>query len=162
MQQMGANIEILNQQIICNEEVADIKVSYSENLKGITIQGEIIPRLIDELPIIAILASQAEGQTIIKDAQDLRNKESDRIKSVCREFSKLNINIKEQEDGFIIEGKTKLKGDAIIDTYHDHRLAMSAYIAGLICEKEIIINDFEWVNTSFPEFLELITKLIKE
>ena len=162
MQQMGANIEILNKRVICNEEVADIKISYSENMKGITIEGEIIPKLIDELPVIAILASQAEGTTIIKDAQDLKNKESDRIKSVCREFSKIGVNIIEKEDGFIIEGKTPLKGNAIIETYHDHRLAMSAYVAGLICEKEIIINDFEWVNTSFPEFLELMNNIIEE
>lgn len=162
MQKMGANIEILNKRVICNEEVADIKISYSENMKGITIEGEIIPKLIDELPVIAILASQAEGTTIIKDAQDLKNKESDRIKSVCREFSKIGVNIIEKEDGFIIEGKTPLKGNAIIETYHDHRLAMSAYVAGLICEKEIIINDFEWVNTSFPEFLELMNNIIEE
>ena len=162
LKQMGANIEILDLKIICNEEVADIKVSYSEDLKGIEISGSIIPRLIDELPVIAILASQADGQTFIKDAQDLRNKESDRIKSVCNEFKKLGINITEQEDGFIIEGKTPLKGNATIETYHDHRLAMSAYVAGLICEKPVLINDFEWVNTSFPEFLELMNELIKE
>ncbi len=162
LQKMGANIEIFNQRKVCEEDIADIKVSYSENLKGITIEKDIIPRLIDELPIIAILASQAEGQTIVKDAQDLKNKESDRIKSVCREFSKLGVNISERNDGFVIEGKTKLSGDAIIETYHDHRLAMSAYVAALICEKPVIINDFEWVNTSFPEFLELMEKLKKE
>lgn len=159
MLKMGANIEILNKDIVCNEEVADIKISYSEDMKGITIDGEIIPRLIDELPIIAILASQAEGATIVKDAGDLRNKESDRIQSVVREFSKLGINIEEKDDGFIIYGKAKLTGNTTIDTYHDHRLAMSAYIAGLICENPIIINDFEWVNTSFPEFLELIENI---
>ena len=162
LQKMGANIEILNPRIQCDEEIADIRVSYSENMKGITIEGEIIPRLIDELPVIAILASQAEGTTIVKDAQDLKNKESDRIKSVCREFSKLGVNILEKEDGFIIEGKTNLKGDCEIETYHDHRLAMSAYVAGLICEKPVLINDFEWVNTSFPEFLSLMDKIIEE
>ncbi len=159
MQRMGANIELLNQRTVCNEEVADIKVSYSENMKGIEISGEIIPKLIDELPIIAILASQAEGITVVKDAQDLRNKESDRIKSVCTEFKKLGVNITEKDDGFVIEGRSKLKGDTIIETYHDHRLAMSAYVAGLICEKPMQINDFEWVNTSFPEFLELMESL---
>jgi len=159
LKNMGANIEYLNSDNICGEEVADIKVSYSEHLKAIEISGEIIPRLIDELPIIAILASQATGKTVIKNAQDLRNKESDRIKTVCSEFSKLGVNIEEKDDGFVIYGKTKLNGDVIIDTYHDHRLAMSAYIAGLICEKEICINDFEWVNTSFPEFLKLISIL---
>jgi len=162
MLKMGANIEFLDKKIVCEEEVADIKVSYSDNLKGITIEGELIPRLIDELPIITILASQAEGETIIKDASDLRNKESDRITSVAREFSKLGVNIEEKPDGFIINGKTELTGNAIIDTYHDHRLAMSAYIAGLICKEPITINDFEWVNTSFPEFLELIEKIKEE
>ena len=159
MEQMGANIEILNKRTVCEEETADIKVCYSENLKGITIGGEIIPRLIDELPVIAILASQAEGKTIVRDAQDLRNKESDRIKSVVKEFSKIGIDIEETEDGFIVQGKTKLTGECEIDTYHDHRLAMSAYVAGLICEKPLLINDFEWVNTSFPEFLELMSKI---
>ena len=159
MKKMGANIEILDKREICGEEVGDIRVSYTENLRGITIEGEVIPRLIDELPVIAILASQADGETVVKDAQDLRNKESDRIKSVVREFSKLGVNIKETQDGFIINGKTPLNGEVEIDTYHDHRLAMSAYIAGLICEKPILINDFEWVNTSFPEFLKIINKL---
>ena len=156
MKQMGANIEILNERNICGEEVGDIKVYTGENLKGITIEGEIIPRLIDELPVIAILASQAEGQTVVKNAQDLRNKESDRIKSTVREFSKIGVDIEETPDGFVINGKTKLKGGVQIETYHDHRLAMSAYTAGLICEEPLLINDFEWVNTSFPEFLELM------
>ena len=131
-------------------------------MRGITIEGDIIPRLIDELPVIAILASQAQGNTIVKDAQDLKNKESDRIKSVCREFSKIGVNIEEKDDGFVIEGQTKLKGGTIIETYHDHRLAMSAYVAGLICEKPLQINDFEWVNTSFPEFLGLMNNIIEE
>ena len=162
MKKMGANIEILNKREVCGEEAGDIKISYSENLKGTIIEGEIIPKLIDELPVIAVLASQAEGETIVKDAQDLRNKESDRIKSVVREFSKLGADIKETSDGFIVRGKTKLSGGVQIDTYHDHRLAMSAYVAGLICEKPVLINDFEWVNTSFPEFLRLMNNLTEE
>ena len=162
LRNMGANIEILNPKTVCSEEVADVKISYSENMRGITIEGDIIPRLIDELPVIAILASQAQGNTIVKDAQDLKNKESDRIKSVCREFSKIGVNIEEKDDGFVIEGQTKLKGGTIIETYHDHRLAMSAYVAGLICEKPLQINDFEWVNTSFPEFLGLMNNIIEE
>ncbi|MCR4880633.1 MAG: 3-phosphoshikimate 1-carboxyvinyltransferase [bacterium] len=162
MKKMGANVEILDEKKVCGENVADIKVCYSENLKGITIEGEIIPRLIDELPVIAVLASQAEGETVVKDAQDLRNKESDRIKSVVREFSKIGINIEETQDGFVINGKTPLFGGKEIDTYHDHRLAMSAYVAGLICQEPVVINDFEWVNTSFPEFLELMNNLIEE
>ncbi len=155
---MNGNIEILNEEIISGEKVADIKVKYSQ-LKSTVIQGEIIPRLIDEIPIIAIAATQAEGTTIIKDAQDLRNKEADRISAVKTEFSKLGANIQETPDGLIIHGKTDLKGDCEINCYHDHRIAMSAYIAGLICKKPIKINEFQWVDISFPEFLDLITSL---
>lgn len=155
---MNGNIEILNEEIISGEKVADIKVKYSQ-LKSTIIQGEIIPRLIDEIPIIAIAATQAEGTTIIKDAQDLRNKEADRISAVKTEFSKLGANIQETQDGLIIHGKTDLNGDCEINCYHDHRIAMSAYIAGLICKKPIKINEFQWVDISFPEFLDLITSL---
>lgn len=158
LKSMNGNIELVNERIISNEKVADIKVKYSD-LKATTIEGEIIPRLIDELPIIAVAATQAEGTTIIKDAQDLRNKEADRITAVKTELKKLGANIEETNDGFIINGKTNLIGDCEIECYHDHRIAMSAYIAGLICEKPIKINEFQWVNISFPEFLELINYL---
>ena len=158
MQQMGADIKILDKKLVCNEEVGDISIKTSE-LKGITIEGSIIPRLIDELPVIAVLASQASGETIVKDAQDLRNKESDRIKCLVNELNKLGINIQETPDGFIIQGKTKIKGDAIVECYHDHRLAMSLYVAGLVAEKPIQINEFQWVDISFPEFLKLMHNL---
>ncbi len=156
---MHGNIEILNKQIISNELTADIRVKYS-NLKSITIEGEIIPRLIDEIPIIAVLASQAEGTTIIKDAQDLRNKETDRIFAVKNELSKLGADIEETPDGFVINGKQKLKGGCTVECYHDHRIAMSEYVAGLICQEPIQINEFNWVDISFPEFLKLMESLI--
>lgn len=162
LQKMNANIQILNKRTLCNEEVADISVEYSENLKGITIEGDIIPRLIDELPIIAILASQAEGTTIIKNAEELKHKESDRIKLVCEMLKALGGDIIATDDGFIINGKTDLKGDCVINPNHDHRIAMSAYIGGLISQKPILIKEFEWVNTSFPEFLNLINTVSEE
>lgn len=158
VEKMGGNIEILDLRTISGEEVGDIKISYSE-LKACTIQGEIIPKLIDELPVIAVLATQAEGTTIIKDAQDLRNKESDRIKAVVNELKKIGADIEETPDGFIINGKTHLKGGCEVETYHDHRLAMSLYVAGLICPNPISINEFEWVNISFPEFDRLFEYL---
>ena len=157
-EKMGGNIEILDKRNISGEDVGDIQISYS-NLNACTIEGEIIPRLIDELPVIAILATQAKGTTIIKDAQDLRNKESDRIKAVVTELKKIGADIEETPDGFIINGKTNLKGDTEVETYHDHRLAMSLYVAGLICEKPIAINGFEWVDISFPEFDKLFNSL---
>lgn len=157
-EKMGGNIEILDKRNISGEDVGDIQISYS-NLNACTIEGEIIPRLIDELPVIAVLATQAKGTTIIKDAQDLRNKESDRIKAVVTELKKIGADIEETPDGFIINGKTNLKGDTEVETYHDHRLAMSLYAAGLICDKPIRINGFEWVDISFPEFDKLFNSL---
>ena len=155
MLRMGADIEILDKRLECNEEVGDIRVKTSE-LKAVTIEGAVIPRLIDELPVIAVLATQAEGTTIVKDAQDLRNKESDRIKCLVTELRKIGVDIEETQDGFVIEGKQNLKGAAEVECYHDHRLAMSLYIAGLICEKPVCINEFQWVDISFPEFLPLM------
>lgn len=155
---MGGDIEILNKQTVSGEEVGDIQICYSE-LKACTIEGEIIPKLIDELPVIAVIATQAEGTTIIKDAGDLRNKESDRIKAVVTELQKLGADIQETTDGFIISGKKELKGGAEVETYHDHRLAMSLYVAGLICKEPVLINGFEWVDISFPEFDQLFYSL---
>ena len=159
VKQMGGNIEILDQKEVCGEVVGDIKVEYSPDMKGIEIGGEIIPKLIDELPVISLLATQCAGQTVIKDAQDLRNKESDRIKTTVCELQKLGAQIQETTGGMIINGKTALQGGVETESYKDHRLAMTLYVAGLICEKEILIKDFEWVNISFPEFLELFEKL---
>lgn len=158
---MNANIEILNKRVISGELCGDIRVCYSENLKACTISSEDIPKLIDELPVIAVLASQAEGETIVKNAEDLRNKEADRISCLVKELKKIGVNIEELPDGFVVKGKNGkcLKGDSKLEVYHDHRLAMSFYVAGLICEKEIAINEFEWTEISFPEFEELINKL---
>ena len=157
---MGANVEILDKHEVCGEVVGDIKVEYTEELSACEIHGEIIPALIDEIPIIAVLATQANGTTIIKDAQDLRNKESDRIKLTVSELKKLGADIEETPDGMIIHGKNHLKGGVEVDSYKDHRLAMSLYVAGLICEKDLQIRDFEWVNISFPEFETLMGELI--
>ncbi len=160
VKRMTGEISILNEHNESGEPVGDIRVRYSENLNGCTIEGEDIPKLIDELPVIAVLASQADGQTVVKNAEDLRNKESDRIRCLVSELTKIGINITEKTDGFIIEGKSKIEGGAELESYHDHRLAMSFYVAGLIAEKEIGINGFEWTKISFPEFEELFNKLV--
>ena len=153
VQFMGGDVEILDKKNVSGEDVGDLRVKYSD-LTGCTIEDGIIPRLIDELPVIAVLATQARGTTIVRDAGDLRNKESDRIKSVVTELKKLGVDIHETSDGFIINGKNKLTGDARLETYHDHRLAMSWYVAGLVCEKPIVIDGFEWAAISFPEYVE--------
>ena len=157
---MGGDITVLNKKEVSGEIVGDIQVKFSE-LKSIEISGDIIPRLIDELPVIAVLATQADGETVIKDAKDLRNKESDRITTTVTELKKLGADIEEQEDGFIIHGKKPLLGGCETNTYNDHRLAMSLFVAGLVCEKEIAINGFEWAGISFPEFEELFCQLYK-
>ena len=104
---MNVNYKILDKKIISNEEIGDIKVCYSPDIIGCEISGEIIPRLIDELPVIAVLASRANGQTTVKDAQDLRNKESDRISALSEGLKKIGIEIEEKQDGFIIYGNKK-------------------------------------------------------
>ncbi len=155
---MNADIEIINERIISNEKTADIRVKFS-NLKSTVIEGDIIPRLIDEIPVIAVAATQAQGTTIIKNAQDLRNKEADRITAIKTELNKLGADIDETQDGLIIKGKTQLTGDCVCECYHDHRIAMSEYVAGLICHNPIKINEFQWVNISFPEFLNLFENI---
>lgn len=164
VKRMGGELNIFNKRLVSGEECADIQVKYNDSLKGCVIEGDDIPKLIDELPVIAVLASQAEGETIVKDAGDLRNKEADRITCLVNELKKIGVNIEETTDGFIVNGRgkscrSKLTGGAKLQTYHDHRLAMSFYIAGLICEKEISINGFEWTNISFPEFEWLLAEL---
>ncbi|MEI7474624.1 MAG: 3-phosphoshikimate 1-carboxyvinyltransferase [bacterium] len=158
LKKMGADITIEEHRIECGEDMGDVRIRYSQ-LKGIEIEEEIIPRVIDELPIIAVAATQAEGTTVIRGAEDLRHKESDRIVAICTELKKLGADIQETPDGFIVNGKTKLKGNCILNTYHDHRIAMSGYVAGLLCEEPIQICEFEWVNISFPEFPGIFEKL---
>ena len=158
LKSMGADIEILDKRTVSNEITGDLRVCTSD-LKSCEISGDLIPRLIDEIPVIAVLATQAEGTTVIKNAEDLRNKESDRIRAVVTELKKLGADIEETQDGMIINGKTPLKGGAKVNTYNDHRLAMSLYTAGLISEKEILIKDFDWTNISFPEFESIFAQI---
>ena len=157
LKDMGANIEIINS----NDEfepVADIKVSYSK-LHATTIGGEIIPTLIDELPLLAAVASLAEGKTIIKDAAELKVKESNRIKVMCEELSKLGVNVVETEDGMEIEGTNKLLGNATISTHDDHRIAMTFAILGLISDGEIKLDNKACVEISYPEFFDDLRKV---
>lgn len=156
---MNGNIEIFNKRLVGGEIVGDILVKYTENLCPITIDKSIIPRLIDEIPIIAILASQAEGTTIIKDAKELKVKESNRIKAIVENLKNMNCDIEELEDGMIIKGKSKLKA-SYIKTYNDHRIAMAFSIANLICEGEIKLDNKNCVDISFPGYYDLLNKLM--
>lgn len=158
-QAMGATITYENKQDLSGEPTADLIVRTS-NLHGTTIGGSIIPTLIDEIPIIAILACFAEGTTIIKDAQELKVKESNRIDVMVENLSKMGADITATDDGMIINGGKALHG-ATIDSKLDHRIAMSFAIAGLCAEGETKIEGAECVNISFPNFYQYLDTLIQ-
>ena len=160
IKKMNGKIEIVDERKICGEKVGDILVSYSPNLIGTTIDKDLIPKLIDEIPIIAILATRAEGNTIIKDAAELKVKESNRIKSVVDNLKLLGANVEELEDGMIIKGKSSLSGGKI-KTFNDHRIAMSFSIANLISNQSIILDNDKCIDISFPGYFNLLKKLSK-
>jgi 3-phosphoshikimate 1-carboxyvinyltransferase len=139
------------------EPLADIAVKISA-LNSCAIGGNVIPRAIDEIPILAVLATQAKGETIISEAGELRVKESDRLKTVCAELSKMGAKIQEKPDGLIIQGPTPLKGTTV-QSHGDHRLAMSLAIAALVAEGPTTIEDVDCVATSFPNFWALLDSI---
>ena len=155
--EMNGNVEIKNKQYYNNEAQADIFIKDTE-LKGIEIGGAMIPRIIDEIPVLAVAATQATGKTIIKDATELRVKETDRIAAVVENLKKMGAKVIDLPDGMIIEGCQKLKG-AEIACYGDHRIAMAFAIAGLIADGETIIKDGECANVSHPGFFEQLNML---
>lgn len=157
LKDMGANIEIINQ-TDSFEPVADIKVTYSK-LHATCIGGDIIPTLIDELPLLAALASLAEGTTVIKDAGELKVKESNRIRVMCEELSKLGVDVVETDDGMEIKGADKLKGNVTIATHDDHRIAMTFAVLNLISEGEIRLDNKNCVEISYPEFFNDLNKV---
>ncbi|MFD2974197.1 3-phosphoshikimate 1-carboxyvinyltransferase [Peribacillus deserti] len=157
LQQMGANIEIIPNQAESFEPAGDIIIS-SSNLKGIEIGGDLIPRLIDEIPIIALLATQAQGRTIIKDAAELKVKETNRINTVADELTKLGANIVPTDDGMIIEGRTGLHG-AAVQSYGDHRIGMMLAVASLIADGEILLSNADAVEVSYPQFFDHLYSL---
>ena len=156
-QDMGADIEYTNKKNAGGEPTADLLVRNSQ-LKGITIEGDIIPTLIDEIPIIAILAAFANGTTIIKDAAELKVKETNRIDTVTENLRAMGGRITPTDDGMIIEGGSQLHG-AAIKSYLDHRIAMAFAIAGLAAGGETVIRDSECVDVSYPGFYETLHTL---
>ncbi len=157
---MGADIRSENNRIEAGESVADLVVRYSP-LHGTEISGSLIPRLIDELPLIAVAAAAAEGETVIKDAAELRVKESDRIEYVCSGLKAMGADVTPTEDGMILKGSSSLRG-AVIPTAKDHRIAMSFAIAGLIAEGETEIKDADCVRISFPDFYDILSRVSKK
>lgn len=158
LKEMGAQIELeLSDKFY--EPAGNIIVKHS-NLKG-TIIDKNIPEMIDELPVIAVLATQADGRTEIRNAGELRIKESDRISAIAAELKKMEANIEELEDGWVIEGPSKLKG-ATISSYNDHRMAMSLAIAALLAEGRTVIEGFDCIDVSYPDFYKDLSLLAGE
>ena len=157
--EMGGGITILNEKISGGEPTCDLLVR-SSSLKGVTVGGEIIPTLIDEIPIIAVMACFAEGTTILKDAQELKVKESNRIDTVVTNLKAMGAHIEATDDGMIIEGGYPLHG-AVIDSHLDHRIAMSFAVGALGADGETTIEGADCVKISYPEFYETLEILIQ-
>jgi 3-phosphoshikimate 1-carboxyvinyltransferase len=154
---MGASLELMDKRELSGEPVADLLVKHS-SLKGIEIGGDLVPRAIDEFPVICVAASLAEGITIIKNARELRVKETDRITAMACNLRKAGVNVTEEEDGMVIEGAGKLRS-CNAESFGDHRIAMSMLVAGLTTEEGIRVDNVECIATSFPNFTELLDKV---
>lgn len=157
LQAMGGYVKVLNERKSGGELVGDIEVKTS-HLKATTLEGSIIPRMIDEIPVFAVAALCAEGTTYVKDASELKVKESNRIATMSTELGKMGVTITETDDGMIIEGNQKLKGSTVY-SHLDHRVAMSCAIAALIAEGSTAITDADCVGISFPDFYDILENL---
>ncbi|GAA0860961.1 3-phosphoshikimate 1-carboxyvinyltransferase [Paraclostridium tenue] len=160
LKSMNGNFEIVDKRLVGGEIVGDLIIRYSDNLTATTIDSDLIPRLIDEIPVIAVLATQAEGTTIIKDAKELKVKESNRIKVVVDNLKNMGVDIEELEDGMVINGKSELKG-AEIKTFNDHRIAMAFSVASLISKGKTYIDNTTCIDISFPGYFNLLSTLLK-
>ncbi|MFQ5874172.1 MAG: 3-phosphoshikimate 1-carboxyvinyltransferase, partial [Dehalococcoidia bacterium] len=157
LQAMGARVTVGEPSVDGGEPVADISVE-SSRLEAVEVAGSLIPRIIDELPLVALAATQARGTTVIRDAGELRVKESDRIQTTIQELTRLGANIEGLPDGMVIHGPTQLKGGHC-HSHGDHRLAMTLGIAGMIAEGETVIEEAEAVEISYPGFWMELEKL---
>ena len=155
--EMGARFELIGQLEQGGESAADLVVR-SSRLHGGIVAGDTVVRMIDEFPIFAVTATQADGETVVRDAKELRVKESDRIAAVAAELRKMGAQIEEEPDGFIIEGPVRLQGGHV-DSHGDHRLAMALVIAGLIAQGETAVHGCDVIGDSFPGFVELMQRL---
>jgi 3-phosphoshikimate 1-carboxyvinyltransferase len=154
---MGGELELVNAREQSGEPVADIHVRHSR-LRGIEIGGEMVPRAIDELPVLSVAAALAEGTTTIRDAAELRVKETDRIAAMASELTKLGVAVTPTPDGMIIQGRERLQGGEVT-SYGDHRIAMSCAIAALAAGGPVTIRDTACTETSFPGFWELLERI---
>ncbi|GLI37185.1 3-phosphoshikimate 1-carboxyvinyltransferase [Geobacter hydrogenophilus] len=154
---MGGSLELLDQREVSGEPVADILVR-SSRLKGIEIAGEVVPRAIDEFPVICVAAAVAEGRTVVREARELRVKETDRIAAMATNLRAVGVTVTETEDGMDIEGAEQIAAGTV-ESFGDHRIAMSMLIAGLTAVGDITVTDTECIGTSFPTFFPLLEKV---
>lgn len=159
LREMGAEVEIDNLLTSGGEEIGDIIVK-GRKLKATTITKEIIPRLIDEIPVIAIIAAMAKGTTIITGAEELKVKESNRISSMVTEMKKLGIRVRELPDGMEIEGSNEITGGQV-ESYGDHRIAMALAIAGLFAKEDVKVENSDCIAVSFPTFEEKLKNIAR-
>lgn len=155
LREMGADIEQLNQREAAGEPVADLRVRYAGPLEGVTIAGSVIPRLIDEIPVLAVAGAVARGRTVIRDAAELKVKESNRIATVLTLLNQFGVQGEELPDGLIIHGAQKLH-HAVCESRGDHRIAMAASIAALVAEGGGMIRDASCIDVSFPGFAQIV------
>lgn len=155
--EMGAQIKVSNQMESSGEIMGDITVE-GQGLKGINIGGAIIPRLIDEIPVLAVAAAFAAGPTVIRDAGELKVKESNRIRAIVAELTRFGVNLLETDDGLIIKGRRSYRG-AVCESYTDHRIAMACALMGLLAEGQTIVRSAECIDISFPGFADILASL---
>ncbi|TAN44887.1 MAG: 3-phosphoshikimate 1-carboxyvinyltransferase [Nitrospirae bacterium] len=160
VKKMGAVVSVENEREVSGEPVADLFCKSCDTLKSVSIGADLMPSLIDEFPILCVLATQAEGITEIRGAEELRVKESDRIKTVAEELRKFGVDLEEFPDGMAVKGRAALKGCSV-ESHHDHRIAMSMAVAALAAEGKTIINNASCADISFPGFFERLGLLAR-
>jgi len=157
LQDMGAGIEVRDPKFNAGEPCATLRIQPGE-LRSTTIRGARVPAMIDEFPIFAVAATQAQGRTLVQEAAELRLKESDRIQAIAEELQRMGALIEPHDDGFAVEGPARLRG-AVVNARGDHRLAMSLAVAGLIADGETVIHGWEVLHDSFPDFPHVLKRL---
>ena len=158
IKEMGGRIESVNPRIECGEQVADIRVQYSD-LKAVTVPADRIPSMIDELPILSVIASLADGETKIIGAGELRAKESDRFAAIINILTDNGIKVSSDGDDIMITGNKVITGGGLIETKMDHRIAMSGIVLGLLSSKGVEIDDVSFIQTSFPGFFTILNQM---
>lgn len=157
LREMGGNFEIIGEREEFGERRGDIEVQFS-HLRGIEIGRNLIPLVIDEIPIISVLAAKAEGTTVISGAEELRVKETDRLKAIAQGLRGLGVEIEEREDGLLIQGPAVFQGGKV-NSYGDHRIAMSLVIAGIVGKRDLVVEDIDCIKISYPDFFSDLEKI---